>query len=156
MSVTFDPFLYLALPLPPSKSCFNVTLFLSYDASTDSDDDVPSPGAVRTSLWLDPNERVEHLKREIKRRFANRLRCHDSEIEVVQVHDGRIRRWLVDQAPLSSLSNNSIDTSLFAFETAPCTEDSPQIQISIIQVVELKKKTFSKRWILETPCFISA
>ena len=138
VSVTFDPFLYLALPLPPSKSCFNVTMFFGYDPAVDSDDSNLSPGAVKLSLWLDPNERVEHLKREIKQRCARRLRRKNAEIEVIQVLDGRIRRWLLDQAPLSSLNNTGRDTSLFAFETAPCTGE-PQIQIAVIQVFETTK-----------------
>lgn len=136
VSVTFDPFLYLALPLPSSKSCFNVTVFFGYDPAVDSEDGDLSPGAVKLSLWLDPNERVEHLKHEIKQRCAGRLRRQDSEIEVIQVLDGRIRRWLVDQAPLSSLNNTGLDTSLFAFETAPCT-GQPQVQIAVIQVFKI-------------------
>ena len=128
MSVTFDPFLYLALPLPPSKSCFTVTLFFAFDETTER-------GAVKVSLWMDPNQKVEHLKLELKRICAGRFRSPDCDIELVQIRDSLIRRWLVDPAPLSSLQNSSnSDTSLLAFETLPSDSATPLVHIAVIQV----------------------
>lgn len=132
MSVTFDPFLYLALPLPPSKSCFTVTLFSYCDGSTPL---APSESAVKVTLWLDLGQRVEHLKLELKRQCADRLLSPDSEIELVQTRDGLIRRRLTDPAPLNSLHNCPEGTSLLAFETPPCMdEDSSLVHIAVIQV----------------------
>ncbi|KAI9557505.1 hypothetical protein GHT06_017333 [Daphnia sinensis] len=133
ISVTFDPFLYLALPLPPPKSCFTVTLYFIGD-----DDDLPETGttgkAVKVSLWLDPNQRVEQLKEELKRICAGRFRYSDSEIEVVQARDGLIRRWLVNAAPLSSLQNAANSESLLlAFETMPSSV--PLVHIAVVQRV---------------------
>jgi hypothetical protein len=106
ISVTFDPFLYLALPLPPSKSCFTVTVYFDGVGASVETAGVRR-GAVKVSLWLDPNQRVEHLKEELKRVCSGRFRHFDSEIELIQVRDGLIRRWLVDAAPLSSLQNTN-------------------------------------------------
>ena len=132
VSVTFDPFLYLALPLPPSKSCFTVKLFFAYDESADATD---AGGSVKVSLWLDPNQRVEHLKEELKRVCAGRFRHENCEIELIQIRDGLIRRWLVDPAPLSSLQNvaNTSELSLLAFETVP-KDTAPLVHIAIVQV----------------------
>lgn len=132
ISVTFDPFLYLALPLPPSKSCFTVTIYFI------GDDDLPETEttgkAVKVSLWLDPNQRVEQLKEELKRACEGRFRYSNSEIEVVQARDGLIRRWLVNAAPLSSLQNATYsETLLLAFETMPSIV--PLVHIAVIQRV---------------------
>lgn len=110
-----------------------MTLFFGFDgvaASTEG-------GAVRVSLWLDPNQRVEHLKQELKRVCAGRFRYPDSEIELLQIRESLIRRWLVDPAPLSSLHNsNNSESSLLAFETvAPShSEAAPLVHIAVIQV----------------------
>jgi hypothetical protein len=91
-------------------------------------------GAVKVSLWLDPSQRVQQLKEELKRVCAGRFRLPDSEIELVQVRDGLIRRWLVDAAPLSSLQNtNHSDALLLAFETAP-SDNGSLVHIAVIQV----------------------
>ncbi|XP_046440466.1 ubiquitin carboxyl-terminal hydrolase 19-like [Daphnia pulex] len=134
ISVTFDPFLYLALPLPPSKSCFTVTVY--FDGVDESVELTGTKrGAVKVSLWLDPSQRVQQLKEELKRVCAGRFRLPDSEIELVQVRDGLIRRWLVDAAPLSSLQNtNHSDALLLAFETAP-SDNGSLVHIAVIQRV---------------------
>lgn len=90
--------------------------------------------AVKVSLWLDPSQRVEHLKQELKRVCSGRFRYADSEIELLQIRDSLIRRWLVDPAPLSSLQNsNNSETSLLAFETAP-SDTGPLVHIAVVQV----------------------
>ena len=131
ISVTFDPFLYLALPLPPSKSRFTVTVYFD---GVDESVELPGTrkGAVKVSLWLDPNQRVKQLKEELKRVCAGRFRNSDSVIELVQVRDSLIRRWLVDAAPLSSLQNVNHSDVLLAFETAP--SDVSLVHIAVIQV----------------------
>ena len=126
--MTFDPFLYLALPLPAPKSCFNVTLFLSYQSSA------APPLAVNVSLWLDPNQRVEYLKQELKRVCADRLTSSDSELELFQSRDGVIKRWLVDPQPLNPILNSPNETCLMAFETSLCITEEPLVHIAVIQV----------------------
>lgn len=99
------------------------------------DDESPETAgkAFKVSLWLDPNQRVEQLKEELKRAFSGRFRYSDSEIELVQARDGLIRRWLVNAAPLSSLQNaTNSETFLLAFETMP--SDVPLVHIAVIQV----------------------
>lgn len=106
-------------------------LFFAYDESAEAGN---VGGAVKVSLWLDPNQRTEHLKQELKRVCAGRFRSPDSEIELLQVRDSLIRRWLVDPAPLSSLQNsNNSETSLLAFETAP-SGAAPLVHIAVTQV----------------------
>lgn len=111
-----------------------MTLFFAYDESVEELGTFQ--GAVKVTLWLDLGQRIEHLKQELKRVCASRFRYPDSEIEVLQVRDGLIRRWLVGPAPLSSLqhSTNS-ETSLFAFEIAPSEPDASLVNIAVIQVM---------------------
>lgn len=148
--MTFDPFLYLALPLPASKSCFTVTLFF-HPHGTSASVATGNKMAIQVALWLDAaNQRVEQLKDELKRLYGHRFfkgwaDGQESSLEVVQVRGGTIRRWLVDAAPLTTLYDAAVapDALLFAYESPPAFTESlsspalratPLVHIAVIQV----------------------
>lgn len=109
--------------------------------------------AVQVALWLDAaNQRVEHLKDELKRLYGHRFfkgwaDGQESSLEVVQVRGGTIRRWLVDAAPLTTLHDAAVapDALLFAYESPPALTEfsssptaafraTPLVHIAVIQV----------------------
>ncbi len=96
--------------------------------------DSPPQSAVKLTLWLDQNQRVEQLKQEIRRVCADRFSYPDSVLELIQTRDGIIRRWVVDPAPLNPLLNSHDDTSLLAFEIVPSIADEPRVNFAVMQV----------------------
>jgi len=97
--------------------------------------DSPPQSAVKLTLWLDQNQRVEQLKQEIRRVCADRFSYPDSVLELIQTRDGIIRRWVVDPAPLNPLLNSHDDTSLLAFEIVPSIADEPRVNFAVMQVI---------------------
>merc|ERR550534_81336 len=117
VSVTFDPFLYLSLPLPPLQSRVTVTCF-PRNASAQP---------VKLSVYLNENSRVLHLREEILKQMAG---WSNSQVQLMEWHNGAIRRILTDHAHISSLHN--LD-ALVAFETLAPSPACPTIDIPIIQ-----------------------
>jgi len=117
VSVTFDPFLFLSLPMPPLKTCFDVTCFPGND----------SHQPIKLSVLVNENLRVSHLKEEIVRRMAG---AGWSGLQLMECYNGIIRRILADQTFLSSLHNVN---ALVAFPTLTASPSRPTIDIAIIQ-----------------------
>ena len=140
--MTFDPFLYLSLPLPALQSWVTIMCF-------------PRNGSVQPvkviiccycccccwivmkimasicrqlSVLMNENSRAMHLKEEIRKQMTG---WSDSQVQLMEWHNGTIRRILTDHTYLSSLHN--LD-ALVAFQTLTPSPSWPTIDIPIIQV----------------------
>ena len=80
------------------------------------------------SVYLNENSRVLHLREEILKQMAG---WSNSQVQLMEWHNGAIRRILTDHAHISSLHN--LD-ALVAFETLAPSPACPTIDIPIIQV----------------------
>lgn len=117
VSVTFDPFLYLSLPLPPLQSWITVTCFPRKDSAQ----------PVKLPVLVNENSGVLHLKEEIRKQMPG---WSGSQVQLMESYKGAIRRILSDHIYLSSLHNPD---ALVAFETLTPSPTCPTIDIPIIQ-----------------------
>ncbi|KAI8336087.1 hypothetical protein BC941DRAFT_428297 [Chlamydoabsidia padenii] len=90
VSVTFDPFMYLSLPLPRQKKCNIDIVYIPYD---------PSIIPQTMTITLDNNACFEHFKVAV----ANRVDVDDpSTLIILEIYNNKIYKVYKDYEPVGS------------------------------------------------------
>ncbi|XP_013772664.1 ubiquitin carboxyl-terminal hydrolase 19-like isoform X1 [Limulus polyphemus] len=117
VSITFDPFLYLSVPLPKKLQTFTV-IFFTKD---------PYCRPVQYTVTLNQNAAVEDLKEKVSKKFgvkANNLR-------VFEVYKRKIQKFFGKGSTLSGVTPND---QLFVFEVLDeILAGEPVLEFAVIQ-----------------------
>lgn len=104
LSITFDPFMSVSLPIPEIKIVDKHYYWVPYDSSKK---------CVQDTFKLKSLEQIKTLRRQV----ASAFEVHQEQFEIVIIQDDEVKRILPRYEQLASLNVNNI--SIFAIETNP-------------------------------------
>lgn len=117
VSITFDPFLYLSVPLPKKRKIMPVVFFTKD----------PNRKPIKYILKLTEDATVEELKGEV----AKRTGIQTANLRVFEVLKSKIQKFLDKGSNLSTVSANS---TVVVFEVlAESLAGEPVVEIAVIQ-----------------------
>ena len=106
VSVTFEPYMNINLPIPEVKLLHRHFFWVPFDTSK---------RCVLHSFSVRGHRQIRHLKKQIGHVFG----VSAKSFELVLIFDSRIQKILPSREPIASLLNNNHASTLFAFEVKP-------------------------------------
>jgi ubiquitin carboxyl-terminal hydrolase 4/11/15 len=106
VSVTFEPYMNISLPIPEVKLLHRHFFWVPFDTSK---------RCVLHSFSVRGHRQVRHLKKLIGQVFG----VSGKAFELVLIFDSRVQKMLPDFEPIASVLNNNHAQTLFAFEADP-------------------------------------
>ncbi|KAG2194502.1 hypothetical protein INT47_005775 [Mucor saturninus] len=138
VSVTFDPFMYLTLPLPEDTQCKIDVVYVPYQ---------PSQRQLKTTIHLNNDAKVSQLKQEIENNISSSSLSisNNHSLLVVEMHQGKIFKVFDDTEEVYNIKPTDV---IYVYQlpcpsTAKLNEDWIIFPVYCATTIDPKQQTIS-------------